>query len=99
MFQYRNVGLDSEVIGQLQTLYRQQFNYNVEKAHAMAIMAHVWDVYLKGVMSIEETERIYTGAPMFFKWKYSKVKNRNGLSGFETARKILRLTVRVDGRQ
>lgn len=84
LLQYKNVGLDSEVINALRKLYISE--YKVEKntnltleqagrAESQAICAYVWDIYLRGVMSNEETERMYTGQPQFFKWRHGKIKD------------------------
>ena len=81
LMQYKNVGLDSEVIRNLKALYLQETatpgkNVSVEqsqRAESQAICAYVWDIYLRGVISNEETERMYTGQPQFFKWKHNKI--------------------------
>lgn len=72
LFQYQNVGLDSKIIAAIASKYKEG---NSQKKMSLAILTHVWDLYLKGVMSNEETERIYTGMPTFYKWKYGKIKN------------------------
>lgn len=70
LMQYKNVGLDSEVINSLKQLYIAEYkiakgtNISLEqarRAESQAICAYVWDMYLRGVISGEETERMYTG--------------------------------------
>lgn len=83
LFQYENVGLDSNIIDQLTSIYlsevkREDQNITREqyqKAHSQAIAAYVWDTYLRGLISNEEVERIYTGVPQFFKWTSKKIKD------------------------
>lgn len=87
LLQYSNVGLDSEVIKELTAKYMESVNRedkqgyadNVRRAEAKAIVAHVWDIYMRGVISNEEVERIYIGQPQFFKWVSAKIKD--SLSG------------------
>ena len=72
LFQYSNVGLSDNVINQLKELYIDKFTKTKEdktntskkeaiskKAESLAILQYVWDIYLRGVISNEETERIY----------------------------------------
>lgn len=84
LMQYKNIGLDSEAISSLRSLYMSEYkvktNQNIsleqaQRAESQAICAYVWDMYLRGIISNEETERMYTGQPQFFKWKHSKMKN------------------------
>ena len=82
LFQYSNVGLDAKVIDTLRSIYLSELNLKgnptaeqVAKAESQAIIQYVWDIYLRGIISNEEVERIYTGAPSFFKWKNQKVKD------------------------
>lgn len=84
LMQYKNIGLDSEVINSLKQLYIAEYkiakgtNISLEqarRAESQAICAYVWDMYLRGVISGEETERMYTGQPQFFKWKHGEIKD------------------------
>lgn len=83
LFQYSNVGLDSEVIKELTAKYlgdikemsNEQYAENASMAESKAIVAHVWDIYMRGVISNEEVERIYIGQPQFFKWVHKKIKD------------------------
>ena len=83
LLQYSNIGLDSEVIKELTAKYMESINRddkegyadNARRAEAKAIVAHVWDIYMRGVISNEEVERIYIGQPQFFKWVSGKIKD------------------------
>lgn len=87
LLQYSNVGLDSEVIKELTAKYMESVDENDKdgyadnshRAEAKAIVAHIWDIYMRGVISNEEVERIYIGQPQFFKWVSGKIKD--ALSG------------------
>lgn len=80
---YRNVGLDYEAINALRSLYIEEIkepgkNLTPEQSaitEAQAIAAYVWDIYLRGIISNEEVERMYTGQPQFFKWKHDRIKD------------------------
>lgn len=82
MFQYRNVGLDYDIIKELKEKYKTKLSNETDgkvqngMSEANAICAYLWDMYMRGIIGVEETERIYTGAPLFFKWKYGKVFNK-----------------------
>ena len=90
MLQYKNVGLDAEAISDLRSKYINEYNIKkgtnitveqAQRAESQAICAYVWDIYLRGVISNEEIERMYTGQPQFFNWKHSKIKD--AISGKE----------------
>ena len=90
LMQYKNIGLDSEVINALKSQYISEYkvqkgtNISLEqaqRAESQAICAYVWDIYLRGVISNEEVEHMYTGQSHFFKWKHSKIKD--AISGKE----------------
>lgn len=79
MFRYSNIGLDNEVIEGLRDKFLPAKSVpSLEEyriAESQAIMAYVWDIYMRGQISNEETERAFTGAPMFYKWMHSIVKD------------------------
>lgn len=87
LLQYRNAGLDTTVISELKQKYLSEMvkegdNATLSqaiRAESQAICAYVWDIYLRGIMSTEEVERLYTGSSMSFKWKHEKIKD--ALSG------------------
>lgn len=77
----RNVGLNADVIEVLKQKYLQQLGITeptqkqLEFAESKAVVAYLFDINNKSVMSNEEVERIYTGAPSFFKWKSGLVED------------------------
>ena len=84
LMQYKNIGLDSEAINSLKKLYLSEYKIKAgtnvtleqsQRAESQAICAYVWDIYLRGLISNEETERMYTGQPQFFQWKHAKIKD------------------------
>lgn len=71
---YKNVGLNNSAI----TTIAKKI-YNVSSANMLsasqistAIQVYAQDVLLKSIISINETERIFSGHPGFFKYKFSK---------------------------
>jgi len=44
--------------------------YSPQQLESAAIVAYVYDITAKSIMSKEETQRIFTGFPHFFKWKF-----------------------------
>lgn len=84
--QYSNVGLSSFIIDKLTTKYGAVLKDSKEsqatknaKARSMAILAYTWDIYMRGVISNEETQRMYTGQLQFYKWVTGTIKD--SLSG------------------
>lgn len=82
MFRYHNIGLDSDVIDELTRKFlpekKKNENLTAEEwqlAESQAITAYVWDIYMRGQISNEETERAFTGAPMFYKWIHGITKD------------------------
>lgn len=84
---YSNVGLNSFVIDKLtdkilkENKQSARFkNKNAEEKRAIAeseaIISYVNDICAKSIQSCEETERIFTGMPHFFKWKHEKIKDQ-----------------------
>ena len=73
-FGYVNKYLDDTDIQRIANIYRAKFKgkYNMDQCRSLAIVAYVFDINNKSIMSMEETERIYTGMPQFFKCKYDK---------------------------
>jgi len=53
----------------------EQYAENAAMAESKAVVAHIWDIYMRGVISNEEVERIYIGQPQFFKWVHKKIKD------------------------
>lgn len=83
---YSNVGLNNAVIEELKkrirlrnkTIGKKYKNKDLEEAAVEneAIIAYVNDICAKSIQSCEETERLFTGMPQFFKWKHGKVKDQ-----------------------
>ena len=80
LLNYSNIGLDNEVIKNLFKLYlskyteKQQNDIKIQNiAKSQAICQFVWDIYLRGIISNEEVERLYTGQSHFFKWVHEKI--------------------------
>lgn len=79
-FGYQNVFLDHKAIDALIEKYKTVASgnstygqmYQPWQIESAAIVAYVYDVTAKSIMSKEETQRIFTGFPHFFKWKFDK---------------------------
>lgn len=73
-FKYVNKYLDASDINHLAELYHAMYKgkYDMRQCESLAVVAYVFDINNKSIMSMEETERIYTGMPQFFKCKYDK---------------------------
>lgn len=78
---YRNKYLDADKIQQLKNLYRTKEIYTGEQfatlmsdgqLESLAILAYVNDVNVKSNISLQETQRMFTGMPHFFKWTYDE---------------------------
>lgn len=78
---YTNKFLDDSKIKQLARAYNdhritdkltigQLYKNNEKVMESFAICAYVYDCMVKSIMSKEETQRIFTGFPHFFKWKF-----------------------------
>ena len=46
-------------------------------AESRAIVAFMWDTYLRGQISHQEMERTYIGALQFYKWKHDTIEIKN----------------------
>lgn len=81
LYTYKNVAFDSACIDKLQAKYEAELTpsgsnitmENAAKARSQAVLAYMWDVYLRGIISEEEVERLYTGNPISYKWIYDIV--------------------------
>lgn len=75
---YKNVFLDHKAIDALVEAYKRvsigngtyESIYSKEQLESAAIAAYVYDITAKAIMSKEETQRIFTGFPHFFKWQF-----------------------------
>lgn len=74
-YNYQNVGLNSQAIN---IIYKSLIARNGEpvdaisdnKYKSLAVMIYLNDISAKAIMSGQETERIFSGNPSFYKWKY-----------------------------
>ena len=74
----KNIGLDSQRLLALTNRYSEGMkdakgvvsSQNFEVAESLAIVAMIHDATTKSIMSIQESERVFSGHPAFFKWKY-----------------------------
>lgn len=77
---YRNLLLDHKAIDKLASVYRNMpignktygDLYSDEQIESAAVVAYVYDITAKSIMSKEETQRFFTGFPHFFKWKFDE---------------------------
>ena len=94
-FTYRNRYLDDAKIQYLVDQYAKMElgngkkfgdRYSRVQLESLAIVAYVNDVNTKSIMSLQETQRIFTGMPHFFKWKYDKQGNLIDIRSDESKR-------------
>ena len=73
-FGYVNKYLDDGDISYLAGIYKAKFRgkYSDDQCRSLAITAYVGDIVAKSIISMEETERIFTGMPQFFKHEYDE---------------------------
>ncbi len=71
---YKNVGLNDNVIKSIKVSYMQAMKneplFTEQMAESMAISAYVNDISNKAIMSGQEMERLFSGNPAFYKWRY-----------------------------
>lgn len=71
MLAYKNVGLDYQKIDAVARLLASMYNTSVtDGINRTALMMVVVDVVAKGIVSMNEYERVFCGQPSFFKFKY-----------------------------
>ena len=74
-FKYKNKLMDQDKIDALKNKYsRIADKYGYSAGESMAVVAMVYDTMCKSIMSMEETRRVFTGMPQFFKTQYSDGK-------------------------
>ena len=74
-FKYKNKLMDQDKIDALKNKYsRIADKYGYSACESMAVVAMVYDTMCKSIMSMEETRRVFTGMPQFFKTIYSDDK-------------------------
>lgn len=73
MLAYKNVGLDYRKVESVYNLLMTTYpNENQERLRRTALMMVVGDVVAKGIISMNEYERVFCGQPSFFKFKYDE---------------------------
>ena len=73
---YRNVGLNSRVISTIRNAYKAKYpTISDGDAESLAIVMYLSDISSKSIMSGQEVERLFSGNPAFYKWKYDKQGN------------------------
>ena len=70
VFRYKNKLISETVIRSVKSAITQQMTDAQKESMAIAIIMN--DVSCKSIMSLQETERIFSGHPAFYKWKYNK---------------------------
>lgn len=70
---YENVGLDYRKVRSVYNLLQEKYpKGNAERLQRTALMMVVGDVVAKGMISMNEYERVFCGQPTFFKFKYDE---------------------------
>ena len=76
---YSNVGLDNQQIKVIENaIYNRQMQLpegqrqSLQVIHSRAVKNYMMDVTAKSIMSFQETQRIFSGHPGFFKYKFDK---------------------------
>lgn len=70
-YRYKNIGLDNQAISAIAKSLTSDGRVD-ESIMQNALMLYVADIVTKSTMSIQEVERVYSGHPGFFKFKYDK---------------------------
>ena len=69
---YKNVGLNSVAIKSLAAAYTNKYpGCAPEVAESIAVVVYLNDISNKAIMSGQEMERLMSGNPAFYKWKYN----------------------------
>lgn len=70
VFRYKNKLLSNSTVTSVKNAITQNLSDAQKESLAIAIIMN--DVSCKSIMSLQETERIFSGHPSFYKWKYNK---------------------------
>lgn len=70
VFRYKNKLLSDSTVNSVKNAITQNLSDAQKESLAIAIIMN--DVSCKSIMSLQETERIFSGHPSFYKWKYNK---------------------------
>lgn len=69
---YKNIGLNSVAIKSLTAAYTNKYpGCAPEVAESIAVVVYLNDISNKAIMSGQEMERLMSGNPAFYKWKYN----------------------------
>lgn len=72
---YKNVGLNNTVITAIKNSYiAANIGLTVDEAESLAVVMYMNDISNKAIMSGQEMERLFSGNPAFYKWKYDEGK-------------------------
>lgn len=78
-YNFKNVGLDDDVIQAIYNKLTQGYTniseQEKDRLMSLAIINYINDISNKHIMSIHEVEKVFTGNPSFYKWKYDKEGN------------------------
>lgn len=77
---YENVGLNAKAI---EAIYKSLVVKNgapidqigINKYKSLATLIYIYDISNKAIMSGQEVERVFSGNPSFYKWKYDDAGN------------------------
>ena len=74
---YRNVGLNNTAIRAIYNALinkygEPQYQTQVDAYKSLAVMIYINDISNRAIMSGQETERIFSGNPSFYKWNYDE---------------------------
>ena len=73
MLRYQNVGLDYKKLDSIYGVLAAKYpNGDQDKLRRTALMMLVGDVVAKGIISMNEYERVFSGHPSFYGFKYDK---------------------------
>lgn len=76
---YKNKGLNNKVIKSIKLSYIERYKdikgLTEQMAESLAITMYINDISNKAIMSGQEMERLFSGNPAFYKWKYDKNGN------------------------
>ena len=69
---YKNVGLNNIAIASLTNAYMSKYpGISQDIAQSIAVVVYLNDISNKAIMSGQEMERLMSGNPAFYKWKYN----------------------------
>ena len=69
IYRYKNKLISESVVRSIKSAIKQDLTDSQKESLAIAIIMN--DVSCKSIMSLQETERIFSGHPSFYKWQYN----------------------------